>query len=37
MTDKGEYIENLKEKHIQTCIPPIDGRVMILKGEHKGK
>lgn len=35
LTDNNEYIDSLREKDIETVIPPIGGRVKILHGPNK--
>lgn len=37
VTDDKIYIEDLREKHMETVMPKIGQTVKILKGEHKGK
>jgi G patch domain/KOW motif-containing protein len=37
ITDGKMYLEDLREKHMQTLIPKLGNQVKILKGCHKGK
>lgn len=34
MLPNGDFLEGLRERDVETTIPPIGGRVMIVKGEH---
>lgn len=36
VTRKGDILEDLKENDMETVMPKIDGKVLILKGEHRG-
>lgn len=35
--DDGSYFESVKEKHLETVLPPVGGVCRILRGEHKNE
>lgn len=37
LTPKGENINNLKEKDIETLLPELEKNVMVVRGKNKGK
>ena len=36
VTKNGDILEDLEEKNLETVMPKVGGKVLILKGDHKG-